>query len=465
MACFAGAQLPQTSGADRHDSGPVPPYPRVAARLVGAAQVEGRAFQRLRDLTDHIGARLTGSPQAAAAQQWAARIMREDGHEHVRLEKVTVPVWVRGAETAAIVAPVHQRLAVTALGGSIATPAGGLEAEVVEADSFASLEALGRKAVAGRLVLFNRDMSRTRENGYGKTVALRVQGPVEAARLGAVGMLVRSLGTAAYRLPHTGTLRYAEEVPPIPAAAVSEEDADLIHRLRQSDGTVRLYLQLGCETRPEVEEANVVGEITGREQPEEIVLIGAHLDSWDLGTGALDDGFGVAVVLEAMRLLRTLDLIPRRTIRAVLFANEENGLRGGHGYARAHANEMGRHVAAIESDSGGAALAGWTVGAGAGGEERVRDLAAPLAALGGGEVGPGEGGADISPLARQGVPQIGLRQDSTHYFDYHHTAADTLDKVNPGDLAASSAAMAVMAYSLAEWPGTLPRLPRKKDAP
>ncbi len=445
-------------------AGPPPqPFPEAAGRILGAAQVESRAYARLAHLTDRIGPRLSGSPGAAAAQRWAAGVMREDGLANVRLEKVMVPVWVRGVERAQVVAPAAHPLAITALGGSVPTPGGGLEAEVVEVDSLERLDQMGA-AVSGKLVLFNRDMGRGPDDGYGAVSRLRVRGPSAAARHGAAGVLVRSLGTAAFRLPHTGALDYHEDAPRIPAAAVSEEDADLLHRLLASGDSVRVRLELGCRLEPDVEEANVVGEITGRERPAEVVLIGAHLDSWDLGTGALDDGFGVVVVLEAMRLLRALELQPRRTVRAVLFANEENGLRGGRGYAEAHAAELHRHVAAIESDSGGAALAGWGITAGEGAAEMLSALAAPLRFMGGAVVAEGGGGADIGPMKPAGVPQIALRQDASRYFDYHHTAADTLDKVRPEDLVANAAALAVVAYSLAEWEGTLPRLPAGEEA-
>jgi Zn-dependent M28 family amino/carboxypeptidase len=330
----------------------------------------------------------------------------------------------------------------------------------------ASFEELAQRKeeVAGRFVLFNRDMDPAAGAGYGTVARHRVHGASKAGELGAVGVLVRSLGTAAFRLPHTGTLEYAEDAPTIPAVALAEEDADLIARLRASGDAVRLRLVLGCRSEPDAEESNVVGELRGRERPEEIVLIGAHLDSWDLGTGALDDGVGVAVVLEAMRLLRVLDLVPRRTVRAVLFANEENGLRGGREYALAHEAGLSLHVAALEADSGGGTLLGWGISAGEGGAERLRELAAPLAFIGGDAVREGGGGPDISPLRPAGVPLIGLRQDAGRYFDYHHSAADTLDKVNPDDLTTGAAALAFMAYALAEWRGTLPRLPAEAGA-
>ena len=428
------------------------------ARLEALSASEGRAYERLAWLTDRIGARLAGSPQAAMAERWAAGVLRADGHEAVRLEPVTVPVWVRGYEHAEIVAPARQPLAVLALGGSIGTPPGGLEAEVVEVDSFAALEALGEGA-RDRIVLYNRDMGRGMEEGYGRVVALRSRGAAEAAKRGARGMLLRSLGTAAFRLPHTGAMNYEADVPRIPAAAIAEEDADLLHRLLAAGGPVRVRLVLGCEPRPDGQGANVVGDLRGRELPREIVLIGAHLDSWDVGTGAIDDGAGVAIVIEALRLLRRAGLVPRRTVRAVLFANEENGLAGGRAYATDHAAELDAHVVAIESDSGGAAPMGWGVTAGEGGVEQLQGMATLLSGLGAGSVTAGGGGADISRLKPAGVPQIGMRQDTTNYFDFHHTHADTLDKVRPDELQRNALALAAIAWMLAEAAEPLPRLP------
>jgi len=286
---------------------------------------------------------------------------------------------------------------------------------------------------------------------------MRGTGAIEAAKLGAVATMIRSVGSAPFRLVHTGAMRYEEGVPKIPAAAISEEDADLIHRLLASGETVRVHLELGCATLPDAESANVVADLRGRKRPDEIVLIGAHLDSWDLGTGAIDDGAGVAIVMETMRLLRALDLHPRRTIRAVLYTNEENGTRGGKGYKEAHENELAKHVVAIESDSGGARPKGFGVSAGAGAVDLVRAIASRLRPVGADDVSADGGGADISSLKLAGVPQMSLRQDSTYYFDYHHTAADTLDKVDRTELAMNVAAMAVMAYALADREETLAR--------
>lgn len=433
-----------------------------SAELIGAALVEGGAWKKLEWLCDRIGPRLPGSSNLERAVEWAVAELREDGLEKVWTEEVAVPHWVRGAETARVVAPVEQRLAISTLGGSIATPDGGVTAPVLEVRDFEDLEARAAE-VPGKIVLYNKEILRNggpnRDQGYGSAAGLRVRGAIEAARLGAVGTLVRSLGTADFRLPHTGMMRYDEEVPEIPSAAVSAEDAELLHRLLVSGDEVKVHLELGCEIRPDATSHNVIADLRGRERPEEIVLIGCHLDSWDVGTGAIDDGAGCAVVMETMRLLARLDRPPRRTVRAVLYTAEENGLWGGKAYAEAHAEELPRHVAALESDSGGSAPLGFGVSSGPGGVEIVRAIAAPLASIGAASVREGGGGPDISPTKEGLVPQMNLRHDTTHYFDYHHSEADTLDKVDPGDLARNAAAMAVMTWGLAEREATLPRLP------
>lgn len=431
----------------------------VAARIVGAALVRSRAYDTLAHLTDRIGPRLSGSSGLESAVRWTAAEMERNGADRAWTDKVMVPHWVRGAERARIVAPVEQTMHAVALGGSVPTPEEGITAEVIEAETYDELHALGA-TVKGKIVLYSKRMVRNggEKDGYGAAVRYRSSGAVEAAKLGAVGALLRSVGTATFRLPHTGMTSYDEQVPKIPFAAIADEDADLIHRLLQSGNPVRVQLVLGCAILPDSESANVIADFRGRDKADEIVVIGAHLDSWDLGTGAIDDGAGVAIVMETMRLLKSLDLRPRRTIRAVLFTNEENGLRGGRAYAEAHRDELPGHVAAIESDSGGAKPLGFGVSAGTGGDAAVRAIAANLKSIGADEVTVGGGGADISPMRPAGVPQIGLRQDATRYFDYHHTAADTLDKVDPHELAMNVAALAVLAYSLAERDETLPRI-------
>jgi hypothetical protein len=433
-------------------------YAAVAGRILGAELVEGQAYAILQHLTDHVGPRLTASPGAEAAVRWTRERLGAYGLA-ARAEPVRVPRWVRGEEAAEIVAPAPHRLVVTALGGSEPTPEAGITAKVVEVRSFEELRALGIDEVRGRIVLYNRPISVGGPDNYGRVAVLRHRGAVEAARLGAVASLLRSLGTSSMRIPHTGAMGYEDGVPRIPAAAVAAEDADLIHRLLAGGHEVTVRLRLGCRNHPDVTSANVVADLPGRERPEEIVLIGAHLDSWDLGTGAIDDGAGVAMVMESLRLIQALGLRPRRTIRGVLFMNEESGLRGGLGYAEAHREELGRHVAAIESDFGADRLLGFNVEAGPGGVETVGEIASLLARLGADQVTAGPfGGADIGPLRPAGVPLITLRQDGTRYFDWHHSAADTLDKVDPGLLAQNAAGMAVLAYVLADQPEALPRL-------
>jgi hypothetical protein len=432
----------------------------AAARIIAAETGQGQAYALLQHLTDRIGPRLTGSAGAEQAVAWTAERLRSYGLA-VRTEPVTVPRWVRGVEEAQLVAPAPQRLSVTALGGSDPTPAEGITAEVVEAVGLQGLEGLGAPAVRGKIVLFNAPMAARGMEGYAAVVGQRTRGAAAAARLGAVAAIVRSVGTLHARLVHTGAMTYEPGGPRIPAAAVAAEDADLIHRLLAQGETVRLRLRLGCQTLPDVESANVVADLPGQKSPEEVVLIGAHLDSWDLGTGAVDDGAGVAMVMETLRLLKALGLEPRRTIRGVLFMNEENGLRGGRAYARDHAHELPRHVAAVETDSGAGRPTGLSATVGPGGLERLSEVVRLLRPLGADSAVAGGGGADIDPLHRAGsVPVLGLRLDATRYFDWHHSAADTLDKVDPRELAQGAAALAVVAYVLADMPETLARPPR-----
>jgi len=461
VVAIAAALLLPASIAPAAATAP-PGLDQAATRIRAEALATGGAWTRLAWLTDRIGPRLSGSPAAEAAVAWGLQEFRDDGMTNVHTEPVMVPHWVRGEETVAIVAPVARPVVAVALGMSVPTPPGGITAEVIETDSLEALAALGDR-VKGAIVLFNKATpAQIDGSGYGTTSVLRTRGPSEAARLGAVAALVRSLGTLRARLPHTGSLRYLDGVPPIPAAAITEEDALRIHRFLAAGETVRVHIVLGCRTLPDVESANVIADLPGREKPGEVVVIGGHLDSWDLGDGAIDDGAGVVTAMEALHLLKRLGLTPRRTIRAVLFMNEENGVRGGHAYADAHKEDLVRHVAAIESDSGAGRPLGFRVLAGAGADDAVRALAAHLVAAGSsaGAADVAEHtGVDIDPLRAGGVPLLGLRQDSTHYFDWHHTMADTIDKIDPGELAENTAAMAFMAYALAESPDPLPRPP------
>lgn len=439
----------------------------AAARRIADHQLgQGRAYDWLEELCDDVGHRLSGSDQAEEAVRWAARRLRGFGLDDVRLEPVMVPRWVRGEpEVVELIEPRAQRLAALALGGSIATPRTGIEADVMAVETFDELEERKDEA-AGKIVLFNRAMGPDANGGtlgYGDVVPQRVAGAIEAARRGAVASLIRSVGSANFRLPHTGMMRYQDGVPKIPHAAISAEDADLIVRLLARGKAVRIRLQLDCRDEGMVPSANVVADLRGREKPEEIVVIGGHLDSWDVGQGAQDDGTGVVACMEALRVLKELDLRPRRTVRCVLFMNEENGLAGGNAYARDHAGELDRHVAAVEMDGGAFGVRGFGISAGEGGVEGLSWLSPALAPIGAGELRPGGGGADIGPMRAAGVPQIGLRSDSTRYFDYHHTQADTLDKVDRQELDKCAAALAILAFALAETAEPLPRLERRHE--
>ncbi len=437
---------------------------RAAGGLRDRILAGSRAADWVRDITDLAGPRLAGSPGDRAAVAVTLGLLRAQGFANVRAEKVTVPVWQRGEETGRVTAPVAQALALTALGGSVPTPEGGLEAEIVR---FASLEELegGADAVRGKIVFIDRPTARTSDgSGYGSAGRVRSRGPSAAARLGAIGILIRSIGTDDGRLPHTGGLDYARDAPRIPAAAVSSDDAALLTRLLRR-GPVRVRFTLRCRTLPDAESANVIGEIPGREAPQEIVLLGAHLDSWDLGTGALDDGAGCGIVIEAARQIGLLRERPRRTIRVVLFANEENGLKGGKAYAQAHAGELPSHVAALEVDLGQGPPLGFSWNAGPSAEAFLKAAAGVLAPIAAdGLTAADIGGADLIPLLPAGVPNLGLLLDATDYFDYHHTANDTFDRIDPRVLDRSTAAAAVLAYALAESPALLERVPPEKRA-
>jgi len=437
---------------------------RVAAeRLIGAALASDHAYLRLSQLCDGIGHRLSGSRSLERAVEWAAASMREDGLERVRLQRVRVPVWVRGEERAEMVSPGPQRLSILGLGRSIGTPPGGITAEVVVVSSFAELDALPAEQVRGKIVLYDVPFTR-----YGETVRYRGDGARRAAARGAVAVLVRSVGPVSLRTPHTGAMQaYVDSVPKIPGAAVTIEDATMMRRLLARGERVRVRLEMGAKTLPDTISHNVIGELRGRERPEEVVVVGGHLDSWDVGQGAQDDGGGCVIAMEALRLMKKLGLRPRRTVRCVLWTNEENGLRGGNAYADSLGPEIARHVAAIESDGGVERPVGFGVTVRrlasdsadaeptARAVARLAELAPLLVGLGADRVTDDGGGADIGPLMRRGVPGIAHRTTMEHYFDWHHTPADMLDKVDPLELRKNVAALAVLVYMLAEMPGTL----------
>jgi carboxypeptidase Q len=425
------------------------PYREASARLIGEAVGADIAWQRLAYLTDTFGPRLSGSPNLDAAIKWAVDAMIRDGLENVHLEPVKVPHWVRGRESLEIVGAIPQPLVMLGLGNSVGTPSDGIEGELLVVRSFDQLES-AREHVKGRIVLFNVPFT-----DYSDTVRFRAEGPSRAAALGAIAMLMRSVGPPGLRTPHTGALVYAEGLPKIPAAAVTVEDAARLQRISDRGTPVRLRLKMEARFLPDADSANVVAEIRGRERPEEIVVVGGHFDSWDVGTGATDDAGGCIATWEALRLMKKLNLRPRRTVRLVLWTNEENGGRGGLAYRDRHLGELANHVMMLESDSGVFRPTGFGFSGTEGGRAKVRDIATLLAGIQADAIGPTGGGADIGPSVQHaGMPAMSLEGEG-NYFLIHHTPADTVDKIDPLDLARASAAIAVMTYVIAEMPERL----------
>ena len=427
-------------------------------RLIDHTLANSKAYDHLGYLSDDIGPRLSGSRNADRAVQWTTKQFRDWGIS-VRQEKVMVPHWVRGAERAQLVSHRNQNVVLTALGGSVATPSAGITAEVIEVTSYEELEKLGRENVRGKIVFYNKAMDMSLVEGgrafeaYGQAVTFRGGGASRAAEFGAVAAVIRSVASASLRSPHTGSLRYDAKQPKIPAAALSTEDAELVHRLLEKGDRVRMHLVLTPRTLADVESANVIAEIRGSERPEEIVLIGGHLDSWDLGTGAIDNGSGCAMVMETMRTLKELGIQPKRTIRAVLFMNEENGLRGARKYFEnvSKREELHRHIAVIETDAGAAPPTGFITTLEGKSLEAIERRAAVLHRIAPMKfISSKHTGADTSPLTDAGITGFGLVPNPRHYFDFHHSAADTLDKVDPKALAQNTAALAGLALILAD---------------
>jgi carboxypeptidase Q len=445
MLLFSSTLAAQSSVVQKYDS--------VAVHIAKEALGSNNSYTMLEDLCTKVGNRISGSPQAAKAVQWAMKRMQDLGFENVHLEPVMVPHWVRGpVEEAYLLLPSGQRekLKITTLGGSIATPAEGITAEIVEVKSFDELRSLGDKA-KGKIVFFNRPMDRTQFQtfaAYGGAVDQRSIGAIMTAKAGGVAALVRSMTTRIDDSPHTGGMAYDDSVRKVPSAAISTRGAEYLSQLLAQGKTVRIQLKLSAQTLPDVESANVVGELRGTEQPDEVIVIGGHLDSWDIGAGAHDDGAGCIQSIEALRILKKLGLKPKRTIRAVMFMNEENGLRGGIGYA-AKDRPGEKHIAAIESDEGGFSPRGFAIN-----DTVTYTKVAPWAPLlhsfGADRITLGGGAADISPLAQKGVPMIALSVDVHRYFDMHHSENDNLSAVNERELALGAAAMAILTYVMAQ---------------
>jgi Iap family predicted aminopeptidase len=434
-------------------------YRDRAARLIAASMSDTGAYEKLAYLTTEIGNRLSGSAGLERAVAWAAEQMKADGLDNVRTQPVKVPHWVRGRESAEVTAPVPRTLGMLGLGRSVATPADGITAPVVVVGSFDELEGLGAGKIGGKIVLYDVPWE-----GYPQTQPYRTAGPSRAAKLGAVAVLVRSVTRRSLYTPHTGSLGYDETVPKIPAAAITPEDAAWIRQMTMRGHEVRVRLRMEAQTLPDADSANVIGELVGRELPDEVVAIGGHLDSWDVGQGAQDDGAGALAAWRAVVLMKQLGLRPRRTVRVVLWTNEENGARGGSAYRESLGSGADQHVAAIEMDEGAERPIGFgydLVGVAkddprfARAAATLQEIGRLLEDVGATRMEPGGGETDIAPLMRAGVPGFGLHTVNEHYFDWHHTNADTLDKIDLQDFRRCIASLAVMAYVLADMPGRL----------
>ena len=425
-------------------------YESTANRLIDAALADSSAFERLATLTDTFGPRFSGTQALEDALDWIMAEMEADGLENVHGEPVMVPRWIRGSESLTLTTPRRQELLILGLGGSVGTGPEGVEADVLVVHSFDDL-LLKKDEAEGKIVLFNVPFTT-----YGETVQYRSVGAIRAAEAGAVASLIRSVGPASLYTPHTGAMRYQDGVTRIPHAAVTLEDAEMMQRMQDRGQRVRVRLIMNARTEADVMSRNVVAEIVGSEYPEEVVIMGGHIDSWDVGQGAMDDAGGCVAAWQALLLMKKLGLRPKRTVRVVMWTNEENGLRGATAYRDAHRDEIGNMVLAIESDSGVFTPRGFGFGGTDDAYTVLQAVGSLLDRIGAGEITRGGGGADIGPLMREGVPGMGLRVDGSKYFWYHHTHADTIDKLDPYELNLCVAALAVMAYVVADLPERLP---------
>jgi carboxypeptidase Q len=437
------------------------PYRAATTRIIAEATTSSgpAGWKRLAELTDNFPARISGSTSLEQAIQWAADQMKRDGLDNVRIEKVMVPHWVRGVESAEIVSPHPQPIVLAALGGSVGTGPAGLQAEAIVVRDFDELEKNAAR-IKGKIVVYNFPFKTDIDPlvAYRQGTQYRGSGASRAAARGAVAALVRSVGPIGHRTPHTGGMRYVPDAPQIPTAGIAAEDAEKLQRMQDRGETVVIRLTMNAQTLPDAESANVVAELRGREKPDEVVLIGGHLDSWDLASGAMDDGGGCVATWEAVRVLKKLGLRPRRTIRLVLFTNEENGTRGGQGYRDKYASQLASHILALESDNGVLPLKGF----GFNGTDKARaviaEIAGLLKGLGADHISDHFDGSDIQPSVRAaGIPGLSPEVDMAKYFLVHHTPADTIDKISPDDLGRLVAAVASMSYVVADMPQTLDR--------
>ena len=430
-------------------------YRATADRIIKAAVADSSAWNRLAELTDKFGPRLSGSANLESAIDWIIAEMKRDGLQNVRGEPVMVPRWVRGEESATLVSPRSAKLHMIGLGRSIGTPKAGITAPVMVVNNFDELTQRAAEA-KGKIVLFDVPFT-----SYGQTVRYRGGAANAASRAGAVAALIRSVSSYSMQNPHTGAMQYDSTVKKIPAAALSVEDAMMVHRMINRGEKVVINLRMSGQTFPDAPSRNVVAEVVGSEKPDEVVVLGGHIDSWDVGQGAMDDAGGVVAAWEAVKLIKRLGLRPKRTIRVVAWTNEENGSRGATGYRDAHLKELDKHVMAMESDNGVFKPLGIGVTAGEGGMAMTADIASLLKPFGADSMSEGGTDADTGPLSAAGVPTMSPLVDGTKYFWYHHSAADTIDKLSPREVAECVALMAVAAYVVADMPGYLPRTPQR----
>ncbi len=426
-------------------------YVDTSLKIISKSLTDSTAYNRLGYMCDTFGPRLSGSKNLENAINWILKEMNSDGLENVRGEKVAVPTWIRGKESATLLSPFKKELSMLGLGGSIATPRGGLKAEVIVVNDWDELESRSNE-VPGKIVLFNAPFT-----SYGETVAYRYSGASAAAKHGAVASLIRSIGPWSMNTPHTGVMAYNDDVQKIPNAALTMEDAMMLSRIHDRGNKIIVKLDMNARMVADRWSHNVLGEIKGSIYPEEVVVVGGHIDSWDVGQGAHDDGGACIASWEVLRLIKELGLKPKRTIRCVMWTNEENGGKGNKGYRDMHLDEMDKHVLAIESDGGVFSPKGFGFSGNDSARKIVEEIHELMKPIGANTISDGGRAADVAPLNDEGVPVMSLKVDGSKYFWFHHTDADTFDKIDFNEFNRCIAAMAIMAYVVADLDEPLPR--------
>tara|TARA_B100000614_G_scaffold259279_1_gene283500 strand:+ start:950 stop:2338 length:1389 start_codon:yes stop_codon:yes gene_type:complete len=426
-------------------------HKKNADLIINRSMADSQGYDRLGEMLDTFGPRLSGSTNLEKTLEWIKDEMARDGLENVHGEDVMVPKWVRGKESATMTSPWEKELDILGLGGSVGTGTKGVKGEVLVVSSFDDLKVKSSMA-KGKIILYNVPFTT-----YGETVQYRYRGASEAAKVGGIASLIRSVGPYSMNTPHTGTSAYEDGVKKIPHAAITLEDAAMMGRMSARGLTIKVSLYMEAKSFGDVLSQNVMGEIVGSEYPDEVIVLGGHIDSWDAGQGAHDDGGGCVAAWQAVKLIKDLGLKPKRTIRAVMWTNEENGLRGGEAYRDEHFNQLDNYILAMESDAGVFKPSGFGFTGSDEAFKILQDIGTLLKRIESGVITKGGGGADIGPIMREGVPGMGLKVDGSKYFWYHHTEADTFDKVDKDEFNRCVATMAVMAYVVADMDDRLPR--------